>query len=39
MAKGMMKLNPGLRKYLMEQKKKKDAKNKIGRPKDKSKKM
>jgi len=45
---GMKKLNPGLRKYLMERKKKKEDKtkstsgkerNKIGRPKDRSKKM
>ena len=37
----MKKLNPGLRKYLMERKKKKEDKerNKIGRPKDRSKKM
>jgi hypothetical protein len=45
---GMKKLNPGLRKYLMEKKNKggtpkprgkKEERNKIGRPKDRSKKM
>lgn len=38
----MKKLNPGLRKYLMERKKKKEGKKekfKVGVPKDRSKKM
>jgi hypothetical protein len=38
---GMKKLNPGLRKYLVEKKKKADKKEKfkVGVPKDRSKKM